>query len=118
MTSFDSDSNPGHRTPVQGTSSVRENRYGHGRWGGRISPDSLGLKERAGMHQVESKLRHGKAPLSQLLYEDRPLLKPITFIRSKHTPSLFLKEEEIFKPVAEEAGRCTVSATRLSCSFC
>jgi hypothetical protein len=49
-------------------------------------------------------MRRGTASLSQLLYEDRPLLRPISFVRSKHSPTLFLKEEEIFKPVAEEAG--------------
>ena len=61
------------------------------------------------MRHMESKLRYGTASLSQLLYEDRPLLKPISFVKSKLTPTLFLKEEEIFKPVAEEAGQCTVS---------
>ena len=61
------------------------------------------------MRQVESKLRYGTASLSQLLYEDRPLLKPISFVRSKQNPTLFLKEDEIFKPVAEEAGQCIVS---------
>jgi hypothetical protein len=55
------------------------------------------------------RLRYGTASLSQLLYEDRPLLKPISFVRSKLNPTLFLKEDEIFKPVAEEAGQCIVS---------
>ncbi|KAH9060568.1 hypothetical protein EDB87DRAFT_1831373 [Lactarius vividus] len=40
---------------------------------------------------------------TKLLYEDRPFLKPITSVRSQQTPTLFLRDEEIFKPVAEEA---------------
>lgn len=52
---------------------------------------------------LTSKLNAG-APLSKLLYEDRPLLRPITFVRSVHTATLFEKEEEIFQPVVEGAG--------------
>ena len=61
------------------------------------------------MRHLESKPHHSTASLSQLLYEGRPLLKPILFIRSKDTPTLFLEEEEIFRPVADEAGRYTFS---------
>lgn len=109
----DSSNNPryqSNQTRVQGSnfSSARGSRYGRGRWGGRIGPGSSSQKERIRTRQLESKLRYGTESLSQLLYEDRPLLKPISFVRSKLTPTLFLKEEEIFKPVAEEAGRCTV----------
>ena len=106
----DPSNNPRYQTRVQGTNfpSARGSRYGRGRWGGRISPDSSSQKDRIRMRQLESKLRYGTESLSQLLYEDRPLLKPISFVRSKLTPTLFLKEEEIFKPVAEEAGQCTV----------
>ena len=53
-------------------------------------------------------MHRGDASLSQLFYDDRPLLKPITFVPSK-LPSLFLNEEEIFKPMAEEAGWHDVS---------
>jgi hypothetical protein len=60
------------------------------------------------MHSLESKVHRGETSLSQLFYEDRPLLKPITFVPSK-LPSLFLNEEEIFKPMAEEAGRHGIS---------
>lgn len=49
------------------------------------------------------------APLSQQLYEERPLLRPITFVKSKLTPTLFLDEEEIFEPVVEAAGTCLFS---------
>jgi hypothetical protein len=64
---------------------------------------------------LESKLHHGTASVSQLLYEDRPLLKPVTFVRSGHTPTLFLEEEEIFKPVVEEAGRRIPRPTTYCC---
>jgi hypothetical protein len=48
-------------------------------------------------------VHRGGAPLSRRSYEDRPLLKPIKFVPSK-LPSLFLNEDEIFKPMVEEAG--------------
>ncbi|KAI0257906.1 hypothetical protein BC834DRAFT_871659 [Gloeopeniophorella convolvens] len=96
----------GRSTPVRGTSSPRRNdpRRGRGRGGGFYSPDLMGPKDRARQRHLASKLRHSAASLSQLLYEDRPLLKPIVFVRSKHTPSLFMEEEEIFQAVVEEAG--------------
>lgn len=42
------------------------------------------------------------APLSKLLYETRPLLRPIIFTRSTATPFLFQYEEELLKPVVED----------------
>lgn len=60
---------------------------------------------------------HGRTSLSQQLYENRPLLKSIAFIPSK-LPSLFLNEEEIFKPMAEEAGRNGVSPSVLELTLC
>jgi hypothetical protein len=87
-------------------------RYGRHRYNKYIGPDSSGERDRggkrAGMGYSRPRLFQEKAPLSQLLFESRPLLKPIKFVRSEHTPTLFLDEEEIFKPVAEEAGRCIV----------
>ena len=44
------------------------------------------------------------APLSSLLYEERPLLRPIVFVRSTLTATLFQEEEEIFEPGVEEIG--------------
>ncbi|KAF8624629.1 hypothetical protein AX15_005783 [Amanita polypyramis BW_CC] len=41
-------------------------------------------------------------PLSSLLYESRPLLRPIVFVRSTATPYLFQQEEELLKPAIEE----------------
>ncbi|KAH9032423.1 hypothetical protein EDB85DRAFT_2145544 [Lactarius pseudohatsudake] len=97
-----------YSTPVQGISpgpgSSRGNGHqrGRGRWG--IAGPDVEPKDRLRKRHLESKLRSGNASLSQLLYEDRPFLKPITFVRSQVTPTLFLRDEEIFKPVAEEAG--------------
>ncbi|KAH9055548.1 hypothetical protein EDB87DRAFT_1579780 [Lactarius vividus] len=100
-----------YSTPVQrispGPGSSRGNGHqrGRGRWGIAGSDiDLLEPKDRLRKRHLESTLRNGNTSLSQLLYEDRPFLKPITFVRSQQTPTLFLRGEEIFKPVAEEAG--------------
>ncbi|KDQ27333.1 hypothetical protein PLEOSDRAFT_1076550 [Pleurotus ostreatus PC15] len=44
------------------------------------------------------------APLSKLLFQERPLLRPIKFVKSVNTPTLFQDEEEVFKPGVESAG--------------
>ncbi|KAJ7175952.1 hypothetical protein C8R46DRAFT_990159 [Mycena filopes] len=44
------------------------------------------------------------APLSNLLYAERPLLRPIKFVRSVHHATLFQEEEEILQPGAEDVG--------------
>ncbi|KAI0268910.1 hypothetical protein BGY98DRAFT_1018014 [Russula aff. rugulosa BPL654] len=87
----DSDINSRYHTPVQESTS-RGNGFRY---------DKLAT-ERAPRRHLESKVLRGKISLSQQLYENRPLLKPIAFVPSK-LPSLFLNEEEIFKPMAEEA---------------
>ena len=56
---------------------------------------------------LEGKLRHG-APLAKVLYEDRPYLKPITFVRSVYTATLFQAEEDILKPVDATIGMLNV----------
>ncbi|KAK0448358.1 uncharacterized protein EV420DRAFT_1567546 [Desarmillaria tabescens] len=43
-------------------------------------------------------------PLSKLLYEDRPYLRPIKFVPSVNTRILFQEQEEILKPVVEDVG--------------
>lgn len=82
---------------------------------GHIGPDPSST-ERALRRHPESKVRCGETSLSQLLYEDRPLLKPIAFVPSE-MPTLFLNEEEIFKPMAEEAGWNGVSPSVLRLTF-
>ncbi|KAA1475077.1 hypothetical protein DENSPDRAFT_866787 [Dentipellis sp. KUC8613] len=89
--------NSGASTPARGGAPLR------GRGGGPSS-ENLGPKDRERQKMLAKKLRTSTAPLSQLLYEDRPLLRPVIFVRSQTTPTLFMEEEEIFKPVAEEAG--------------
>jgi hypothetical protein len=59
-------------------------------------------------------VRSGETSLSQQLYEDRPLLKPVAFVSSE-LPSLFLNE--IFKPMTEEAGWNGVSPSVLKLTF-
>lgn len=44
------------------------------------------------------------APLSKLLYEERPLLKPIIFVPSVYTRTLFENEEELLQPQVEKIG--------------
>ncbi|TFY61685.1 hypothetical protein EVG20_g6968, partial [Dentipellis fragilis] len=89
--------NSGASTPTRGGAPLR------GRGGGPGS-ENLGPKDRERQKILAKKLRSSTAPLSQLLYEDRPLLRPVIFVRSQATPTLFTEEEEIFKPVVEEAG--------------
>jgi hypothetical protein len=111
----DTNNHSGYQSPVRGTTIYRGNnfRYSTGWLDGHV--DSSSSRERARIHHLDSKLRRGEASLSQLLYEDRPLRKPIVFVQSKFTPTLFLNQEDIFKPVAE-AGLCT-SPIRLLCSL-
>lgn len=56
----------------------------------------------------ESRIKAG-VPLSKLLNEDRPLLRPIIFVRSELTATLFQEQEEILKPLSEDVGKLTVS---------
>ncbi|EKM54770.1 uncharacterized protein PHACADRAFT_258843 [Phanerochaete carnosa HHB-10118-sp] len=66
---------------------------------GRGSP--VGRGRGRGGKNLASKLKAG-VPLSKLLYEDRPLLKPIKFVRSVYTATLFEEEEDILQPLAED----------------
>lgn len=99
----DSNINSRYQIPAQETTSSPGNGFQYGpNWRvGHISPDPSST-ERAPSRHPEYKVRRGEASLSQQLYEDRPLLKPIAFVPSK-LPSLFLNKEEIFKPMTEEA---------------
>lgn len=107
----------GHGTPNRGFNSPRgrgrpqyNTNYddvdpGLGR--GRGSPMDRGRGREA--RNLTSKLRAG-APLSKLLYEDRPLLRPIVFVRSVYTATLFEEEEDILQPLAEEVGKSPVTS--------
>lgn len=69
----------------------------------RFSPQQ---GRRIGSFSPVTNQRLGSYPtLSESLYAARPLLRPITFIRSEHTPFLFMHDqEELLKPVAEDIG--------------
>jgi hypothetical protein len=41
-------------------------------------------------------------------YSERPYLKPVMFVPSVLTRTLFQEEEDILQPVAESAGMCRV----------
>ena len=44
------------------------------------------------------------APLTKLLYQNRPLLRPIVFVPSVLNPTLFDQDEALLKPGVEEVG--------------
>ena len=52
---------------------------------------------------LASRLQAG-APLAKVLYEDRPYLRPIKFVRSVLTATLFTKEEELIQPIQESSS--------------
>ncbi|CCL98192.1 uncharacterized protein FIBRA_00186 [Fibroporia radiculosa] len=83
-----------------------ESPRGQGRGRGDIrnaSPRGNSRGGGRGAGYLNSKLRVD-APLSKLLFEDRPLLKPIVFVRSVHTATLFQSEDDILQPVSESAA--------------
>ncbi|KAM5533732.1 hypothetical protein V8D89_012605 [Ganoderma adspersum] len=79
----------------RGLGSPHENGRGRGDRTDSFSPYGRG-------RNLSAKLRAGE-PLSRLFYEDRPLLRPIQFVRSIYTATLFEKEDDIFLPVVEPA---------------
>ncbi|KAI0769425.1 hypothetical protein BD413DRAFT_558254 [Trametes elegans] len=89
----------GANTPRRGFPSP----FGRGRGRGIGSTPDEPQNTQGRARGLESKLKGG-VPLSQVLYEDRPLLKPVVFVRSVHTAILFEKEEDIFQPVVEGAA--------------
>ncbi|KZT04134.1 uncharacterized protein LAESUDRAFT_703719 [Laetiporus sulphureus 93-53] len=87
--------------PTRGTDSPRSRGRGRGRgFSGDTTP--YGDQGRSGRSEayLKSRLRAG-VPLGKLLSEDRPLLKPVVFVRSVHTATLFQEEEDILQPMAE-----------------
>lgn len=45
--------------------------------------------------------------MSKLWYEERPLLRPIKFVRSVETATLFQEAEELLEPTVQHPGQCT-----------
>ncbi|TFK44066.1 hypothetical protein BDQ12DRAFT_672333 [Crucibulum laeve] len=88
----------GANTPARGRDSPLPPR-GRGRGRGRGDFDSPRGGRGAG---PKSKLRPD-GPLSGLLYQERPFLRPVIFVPSVHTRTLFEEGEEILKPGVEDA---------------
>lgn len=97
-----SPSTPSHQNNQNSNRNQNQNLPSRGRGRGRgdfIPNDPRGGR---GGRGGKSTGKHG--PLSEQLYQERPFLRPITFIKSQLTPRLFMDEEEIFEPVVEAAG--------------
>ncbi|KAL0068343.1 squalene synthetase-like protein [Marasmius tenuissimus] len=84
--------NPNGNKPGRGRGRGLDDRGGRGRGRGG---------QRGGW---KGKERDFDAPLSRLLNEDRPLLRVINFVPAVHQRFLFIEEEEILKPAAEDIG--------------
>ncbi|KAF8893608.1 hypothetical protein BD779DRAFT_1507251 [Infundibulicybe gibba] len=98
----------GHSTNNSGANTPKRGRGRGGRGRGdsplRRSPRGFGSPASGrGRGRGGSKLKPD-APLSNLLYQERPFLRPVIFVPSLHTRVLFQEEEEIFKAVVEEVG--------------
>ena len=88
-------------TPQRGGSTPR--RGGKGRGRGSDTPRARpGFGASLGRNVSEAV--RSNAPLSKLLYSERPFLKPIIFVPSVYTRTLFEEVEDILQPVAESAG--------------
>lgn len=57
-----------------------------------------------GRGNLASKLRTG-TPLSKVWYADRPLLRPVEFVRSVQMATLFQQEEEMIQPIVEDPSK-------------
>ncbi|KAF8634262.1 hypothetical protein AX17_004219 [Amanita inopinata Kibby_2008] len=71
---------------------------------GRGAPRGRGIGSPVQQVQHSKPKLGSNAPLSSLLHETRPLLRPVIFVRSSVTPFLFQFEEELLKPGVEDAG--------------
>ncbi|KAJ7213150.1 hypothetical protein GGX14DRAFT_620332 [Mycena pura] len=85
-------------SPARGNESPRGRGRGRGDFN---SPRERGRGR--GRGRGAAKFR-ADAPLSELLYGERPLLKPIKFVPSVHHPTLFQEEEELLQPGVEDVG--------------
>ncbi|KAF8727576.1 hypothetical protein AX14_007257, partial [Amanita brunnescens Koide BX004] len=100
-------------TPSRGNSTFPPKASSPSRGNGTFQPrSSTPSREFSGGHDHSGiGLSHGpkrksnlgsSAPLSSLLYESRPLLRPILFVKSTMTPLLFQQEEELLQPTVED----------------
>lgn len=54
-----------------------------------------------------------KTTLSELLFKERPLLRPIKFVPSVHTKVLFQDEEDLLQPLVEDVGELILKNANL-----
>ena len=103
----------GTDSPRRGASTPRGRGRGRGRgWGRGWGPDDGGdpfstpRRPNFGVGAgAKAKSIVGKnAPLSELLFSERPLLRPVKFVRATLTPFLFQHSEEVLKSAADIAG--------------
>lgn len=95
----------GGSTPQRGGSTPRRGMGTRGRGRGRGTSDAP--RARPGFGPGTNWNRNAPdAPLSKLYrdYSERPYLKPVMFVPSVLTRTLFQEEEDILQPVAESAG--------------
>ncbi|KAG2039710.1 hypothetical protein BDR03DRAFT_916666 [Suillus americanus] len=93
----------GSGTPQRGGTTPRRGMGIRGRGRGRGISDAP--RARTGFGFGTNRNRNAPdAPLSKLLYSDRPYLKPVIFVPSVLTRTLFHEEEDILQPAAESAG--------------
>lgn len=76
---------------------------GRGRGRGDLNYQYQSPREKKGGPRG-SKLPHD-APLSKLLYGERPFLKPVIFVPSVHTRILFEQEEDLLQPQVKGIGQ-------------
>ncbi|KAI6021583.1 hypothetical protein BKA83DRAFT_4284209 [Pisolithus microcarpus] len=132
--SYESTPRSGGKTPQWVTDNpLRENGYGTPRGRGQHFGFGNGRGRGGGQYQARGWPRgmpqRGRgpgtrrpsnlnAPLSDLLYLERPLLKPIKFVRATHTPFLFQESEEIFQtPSTSNIQSNVPTAERVACIF-
>lgn len=92
-------SGSGSGTPQRGGNTPRRGIGTRGRGRGRGTSDAPRARPGFGHNRNVP-----NAPLSKLLYSERPYLKPVIFVPSVLTRTLFHEEEDILQPVAESAG--------------
>ena len=102
--------------PNAGTSSSYRGR-GRGRGRGREFDSPGGRRRYSEGIGASPRGRGGpirpKTTLSELLLQERPLLRPVKFVPSVHTRVLFQDEEDLLQPLVEEVGELITLQTLL-----
>ena len=88
----------------RGRGSRSRGRGGHQQSRGRYSDSGIGASPNDRDRNRGTQKLRPDAPLTQLLYQARPLLRPIVFVPSVLNPFLFDRDEALLKPGVEEVG--------------